>query len=77
MSTQSERVLALAGEIPTAGYELLNELRTFISRFCVFPDELELPRFRGQFIACAIMKCFTNHSASNPIPKARAVRPAR
>ncbi len=39
MSTQSERVLALAGEIPTAGYELLNELRTFISRFCVFPDE--------------------------------------
>lgn len=37
---------------------------------------LELPRFRGRFIACAIMKCFSNHSASNRIPKARAVRSA-
>ncbi len=39
MSAQRDRVLALAGEKPTVGYGLLNELRAFISRFCVFPDE--------------------------------------
>jgi len=39
MSGQFDRVSALAGEIPTAGFALLNELRTFISRFCIFPDE--------------------------------------
>ena len=37
---------------------------------------MELTRFRGQFIALAIMKCFSKHSASNRILKARAVRSA-
>ena len=32
---------------------------------------LELPRFRGQFIACTIVKYFSNHSASIRISKAR------
>ncbi len=39
----------------------------------VLGTRLELPRFRGQFIALAIMKCFSNHSASNRIPKARTL----
>jgi len=34
---------------------------------------LELPRFRGQFIALAIMKCFSKHSALNRIPRARTL----
>ena len=38
---------------------------------------LELPRFRGQFIALAVMKYFSNHSALNRIPKARALCSAR
>ena len=37
---------------------------------------MELTRFRRQFIALAIMKCFSKHYASNRILKVRAVRSA-
>ena len=39
MSTQSERIGIRAGEIPADGDTLLHELRDFIKRFCVFPNE--------------------------------------
>ncbi len=42
MSAQSERIAIELGEKPEVGYELLNELRNFIRRFCVFPDEQAL-----------------------------------
>lgn len=40
MSDQASRVKSLIGEIPAPGHTLLNEVQRFISRFCVFPDEL-------------------------------------
>jgi hypothetical protein len=39
MSTQSDRILRLAGEAPIDGAELLTETRAFVARFCSFPDE--------------------------------------
>ena len=39
MNTQLGRITAQAGERPVAGHELLDDIRGFIARFCVFPDE--------------------------------------
>ena len=39
MSEQESRILQAVGEIPSTGNELLNDVRSFIQRFCCFPDE--------------------------------------
>ena len=39
MSTQADRVAIQLGEMPESGSQLLNDVRTFIKRFCVFPNE--------------------------------------
>ena len=39
MSEQEERILRLVGETPECGSTLLNDVRAFIRRFCVFPDD--------------------------------------
>ena len=39
MSAQLDRVQNLAGEKTVTGHDLLDELRNFIARFCVFPDD--------------------------------------
>ncbi len=39
MSAQSDRIGVRCGEIPVASDVLLNDTRSFIKRFCVFPDE--------------------------------------
>ncbi len=39
MMAQHERISRLIGEEPVAGDTLLNDIRSFIARFCVFPDE--------------------------------------
>lgn len=39
MSEQEDRVLKLLGEKAEAGFAVLNAVRDFIARFCVFPNE--------------------------------------
>ena len=39
MSAQSDRIAIELGENKEVGYQLLNDLREFINRFCVFPNE--------------------------------------
>ena len=39
MSEQEERILRLVGDTPECGSTLLNDVRAFIRRFCVFPDD--------------------------------------
>ena len=39
MNGQDHRVAITLGELPSTGNELLNDLRSFIRRFCCFPDE--------------------------------------
>lgn len=39
VSDQSERVLRLIGEHPSTGAELLNDVQSFIAKFCAFPDQ--------------------------------------
>ncbi len=39
MSEQLERNLRAVGELPTSLGELLDDVRKFIARFCVFPSE--------------------------------------
>ena len=39
MSEQSARIMRQAGEIESAGFEILDDTRAFIARFCAFPDK--------------------------------------
>ena len=39
MSVQSDRVAIKTGELPADGNVLLSDVRSFIKRFCAFPDE--------------------------------------
>ena len=39
MNGQNHRVAIKLGEMPSTGNELLNDVRSFIQRFCCFPDE--------------------------------------
>ena len=63
-------------QYPLARLVQCTVLTVFKSRSQTIVGTVELTRFRGQFIALAIMKCFSKHSASNRILKARAVRSA-